>query len=309
MAPIQMDRNAVTAALTVFRTSPMQYTRNFFFHVRGLLRKIGEGKREEQIAFRMGQYKNDGLNDEQARKAAEKDYNKSIRADVTGVVVYGALLGILWRLVGSFPYLFFGDDDDKKKQIVKDAVTGGAFVQPITGLIGGSYIESALDGNGLISSMFAPELPFTQDAKRAEQYLQNNKYAEFASQALSVLMQSGTGFDPLTASDMVSRIVTTLDSEEELEAATQALRVSQALLSIPQSQYEQMLIDKVVSGETDEDAALEDYIRYQKIHTAPLTWWLRGEESDEKAEENAEKRFNKLLTERDKIKNPEDYEK
>lgn len=308
MAPIQMDRNAVTAALTVFRTSPMQYTRNFFFHVRGLLRKIGEGKREEQIAFRMGQYKNDGLNDEQARKAAEKDYNKSIRADVTGVVVYGALLGILWRLVGSFPYLFFGDDDDKKKQIVMDAVTGGAFVQPITGLIGGSYIESALDGNGLISSMFAPELPFTQDAKRAEQYLQNNKYAEFASQALSVLMQSTTGFDPLTASDMVSRIVTTLDSEEELDAATQALRVSQALLSIPQSQYEQMLIDKVVSGETDEDAALEDYIRYQKIHTAPLTWWLRGEESDEKAEDNAEKRFNKLLTERDKIKNPEDYE-
>lgn len=308
MAPIQMDRNAVTAALTVFRTSPMQYTRNFFYHTRNLLRKFGEGKREEQIAFRMGQYKNDGLNEEQARKAAEKDYNKSIRADVTGVVVYGALLGILWRLVGSFPYLFFGDDDDKKKQIVMDAVTGGAFVQPITGLIGGSYIESALDGNGLISSMFAPELPFTQDAKRAEQYLQNNKYAEFASQALSVLMQSGTGFDPLTASDMVSRIVTTLDSEEELDAATQALRVSQALLSIPQSQYEQMLIDKVVSGETDEDAALEDYIRYQKIHTAPLTWWLRGEESDEKAEENAEKRFNKLLTERDKIKNPEDYE-
>lgn len=308
MSAVQQDRNLVTAALTVFRTSPIQYTRNFFYHTRNLLRKFGEGKREEQIAFRIGQYKNDGLNDEQARKAAEKDYNKSLRQDIVGFVVYGALLNILWRLAGQIPYLLLGDDDDKKKKILEDATTGGALVSPITGLIGGSYIESALDGNGLISSMFAPELPFTQDAKRAEQYLQNNKYAEFASQALSVLMQSGTGFDPLTASDMVSRIVTTLDGEEELEAATQALRVSQALLSIPQSQYEQMLIDRVVSGETDEDAALEDYIRYQKIHTAPLTWWLRGEESDEKAEENAEKRFNKLLTERDKLHNPEDYE-
>lgn len=306
MAPIQMDRNAVTAALTVFRTSPMQYTRNFFFHVRGLLRKIGEGKRDEQIAFRMGQYKNDGLNDEQARKAAEKDYNKSIRADVTGVVVYGALLGILWRLVGSFPYLFFGDDDDKKKQIVMDAVTGGAFVQPITGLIGGSYIESALDGNGLISSMFAPELPFTQDAKRAEQYLQNNKYAEFASQALSVLMQSTTGFDPQTAADMIQRIVTTIDSEEELSAAEEAIRISQALLSIPQSQYEQQLVDRVVADESEYDAALADYIRYQKVHTAPLTWWLRSEESDEKAEENAERRFDRLLNERDELHNPEE---
>lgn len=306
MSAVQQDRNLVTAALTVFRTSPIQYTRNFFYHTRNLLRKFGEGKRDEQIAFRMGQYKNDGLNDEQARKAAEKDYNKSLRQDIVGFVVYGALLNILWRLAGQIPYLLLGDDDDKKKQILDDATSGGAWFSPFTGLLGGGIVESALDGNGSVADMFAPEMPFTQDIKRAGQYLSNDKYAEFASQALSVLMQSGTGFDPLTASDMVSRIVTTLDSEEELDAATQALRVSQALLSIPQSQYEQMLIDKVVSGETDEDAALEDYIRYQKIHTAPLTWWLRGEESDEKAEENAEKRFSRLLNERDELHNPEE---
>lgn len=308
MSAVQQDRNLVTAALTVFRTSPIQYTRNFFYHTRNLLRKFGEGKRDEQIAFRMGQYKNDGLNDEQARKAAEKDYNKSLRQDIVGFVVYGALLNILWRLAGQIPYLLLGDDDDKKNQILDDATSGGAWFSPFTGLLGGGIVESALDGNGSVADMFAPEMPFTQDIKRAGQYLSNDKYAEFASQALSVLMQSGTGFDPLTASDMVSRIVTTLDSEEELDAATQALRVSQALLSIPQSQYEQMLIDKVVSGETDEDAALEDYIRYYKVHTAPLTWWLRNEENDIEAEENAATRFNMILTERDKIKNPEDYE-
>ena len=308
MSAVQMDRNLVTAALTVFRTSPIQYTRNFFYHTRNLLRKFGRGSKEEQIAFRMGQYKNDGLTDEQARKAAEKDYNKSIRSDIAGFVVYGALLNILWRLVGQVPYLLFGDDDDKKKEILGDATSGGAWFSPFTGLLGGGIVESALDGNGSVADMFAPEMPFTQDIKRAGQYLSNDKYAEFASQALSVLMQSGTGFDPLTAADAITRVVVALDSEEELDAATQALRVSQALLSIPQSQYEQMLIDKVVSGETDEDAALEDYIRYYKVHTAPLTFLLRGEESDEKAEENAEKRFNKLLTDRDKIKNPEDYE-
>ena len=114
--------------------------------------------------------------------------------------------------------------------------------------------------------------------------------------------------DPQTAADMIQRIVTTIDSEEELSAAEQAIRISQALLSIPQSQYEQQLVDRVVADDSEYDAALADYIRYQKVHTAPLTWWLRSEESDEKAEENAEKRFNKLLTDRDKIKNPEDYE-
>lgn len=308
MSAVQQDRNLVTAALTVFRTSPIQYTRNFMYHTRNLLRKFGEGKRDEQIAFRMGQYKNDGLNDEQARKAAEKDYNKSIRQDIVGFVVYGALLNILWRLVGQVPYLLRGDDDDKKKQILDDATSGGAWFSPFTGLLGGGIVESALDGNGSVADMFAPEMPFTQDIKRAGQYLSNDKYAEFASQALSVLMQSGTGFDPLTASDMVSRIVTTLDSEEELDAATQALRVSQALLSIPQSQYEQMLIDKVVSGETDEDAALEDFVRYYKVHRAPLTFFLRNEENDIEAEENAATRFNMILNERDKLHNPEDYE-
>ena len=304
MAPVQMDRNLVTAALTVFRTSPIQYTRNGFSHARNLIRKYG--RKDEMIAFRTGQYKNDGMSDEKARQAAEKDFNKSIKADAVGVTVYFAILGIFWRLVGQVPYLFFGDDDDKKKEILKDAVSGGAFVQPITGLLGGGIIESALDGHGSIADMFAPEIPFTQDLKRASQYLENDKYSEFASQALSVLMQSGTGFDPLTAADMITRVVTTIDSEQDLDAAEQALRVSQALLSIPQSQYEQMLIDRVVADDSEYDAALEDYIRYQKVHTAPLTWWMRGEESAEKAEENAEKRFNRLLNERDELHNPEE---
>lgn len=308
MAPVQADRNIITSALTVFRTSPIQYTRNFFYHTRGIVRKLQPGAKENMIAFRMGQYKNDGLTDEQARKAAEMDFDKSMRQDIVGFVVYGALLNILWRIAGQMPYLLFGDDDDKKKEILHDAVTGGAFFSPFTGLLGGSNIESMLDGHGSISGILAPQLPLTQDVDKAEKYLDNNKYAEFASQALSILMQAGTGFDPQVAVDAITRVIITIDSEEELDAATQALRVSQALLSIPQSQYEQMLIDKVVSGETDEDAALEDYIRYQKIHTAPLTWFMRGEESDEKAEENAEKRFDRLLNERDKLHNPEDYE-
>lgn len=320
MSAVQMDRNLVTAALTVFRTSPIQYTRNFMFHTRNLLRKFGRGSKDEQIAFRMGQYKNDGLSEEQARKAAEKDYNKSIRADVVGFVVYGALLNLLWRLVGQVPYLLFGDDDDKKKQILDEATSGGAWFSPFTGLLGGGIVESALDGNGSVADMFAPEMPFTQDVKRAGQYLENNKYAEFANQALSVAMQSGTGFDPQTAADVIQRIVTTLDSEEELDAATKAIQISFAIASIPQSQYEQQLVDRVVAAEREyeqqlidrevadkiENAALADYIRYQKVHTAPLTWWMRGDESDEKAEENAERRFDRLLDERDELHSPEE---
>lgn len=301
MAPIQLDRNLATAALTVFRTSNFQYTRNLFYNIRNLKNKLG--KREEMIASRRQQYIADGLTEEQAQRAAEHDWSRSNRSDVIGIVVYGALLNLLWRLFGNFPYLIFGDDNDKKAEIAKKSVTGGVFVSPVTGLLGGGIVEQALDGYGDVSDMFAPELPFTQDVKKAMSSLKNDRYAEFASQALSVLMQSGAGFDPQTAADIIARTVTTLDSEQDLDAAEQALRVSQALLSIPQSQYEQMLIDEVIDNRRDYRDALADYQRYMAVHKAPLTWYMRSEESKDKIDKSAKTRFDRLIKERKELRN------
>ena len=301
MAPIQLDRNLATAALTVFRTSNFQYTRNLFYNIRNLKNKLGQ--KEDMIASRKQQYIADGLTDEQARRAAEHDWSRSNRSDIIGIVVYGALLNLLWRLFGNFPYLIFGDDNDKKAEIARKSVTGGAFVSPVTGLLGGGIVEQALDGYGDVSDMFAPELPFTQDVKKAMSSLKNDRYAEFASQALSVLMQSGAGFDPQTAADMIARVVTTLDSEQDLDAAEKALRVSQAVLSIPQSQYEQMLIDEVIDNRRDYRDALADYQRYMSVHNAPLTWYMRNDESQEKADKSAETRFKKLYDERKELRN------
>ena len=301
MAPIQLDRNLATAALTVFRTSNFQYTRNLFYNIRNLKNKLGQ--KEDMIASRKQQYIADGLTDEQARRAAEHDWSRSNRSDIIGIVVYGALLNLLWRLFGNFPYLIFGDDNDKKAEIARKSVTGGAFVSPVTGLLGGGIVEQALDGYGDVSDMFAPELPFTQDVKKAMSSLKNDRYAEFASQALSVLMQSGAGFDPQTAADMIARVVTTLDSEQDLDAAEQALRVSQAVLSIPQSQYEQILIDEVIDNRRDYRDALADYQRYMSVHNAPLTWYMRNDESQEKADKSAETRFKKLYDERKELRN------
>ena len=301
MAPIQLDRNLATAALTVFRTSNFQYTRNLFYNIRNLKNKLGQ--KEEMIASRKQQYIADGLTEEQAQRAAEHDWSRSNRSDIIGIVVYGALLNLLWRLFGNFPYLIFGNDNDKKAEIAKKSVTGGAFVSPVTGLLGGGIVEQALDGYGDVSDMFAPELPFTQDVKKAMSSLKNDRYAEFASQALSVLMQSGAGFDPQTAADMIARAVTTLNSEQDLENAEKALRVSQALLSIPQSQYEQMLIDEVLDSNLDQRDALADYQRYMAVHKAPLTWYMRSEESKDKIDKSAKTRFDRLIKERKELRN------
>lgn len=301
MAPIQLDRNLATAALTVFRTSNFQYTRNLFYNIRNLKNKLWQ--KEEMIASRKQQYIADGLTEEQAQRAAEHDWSRSNRSDIIGIVVYGALLNLLWRLFGNFPYFIFGDDNEKKAEIAKKSITGGAFVSPVTGLLGGGIVEQALDGYGDVSDMFAPELPFTQDVKKAMSSLKNDRYAEFASQALSVLMQSGAGFDPQTAADIIARAVTTLDSEQDLDAAEQALRVSQALLSIPQSQYEQMLIDEVIDNRRDYRDALADYQRYISVHKAPLTWYMRSDKNEEKTDKSAKTRFDRLIKERKELRN------
>lgn len=300
MAPVQVDRNLITAALTVFRTSSFQYTRNFFYHVRTLMNNLGS--KQDKIDFRKQQYLADGLSEDQAQKAAHFDWSKANRSATIGVVVYGAVLNILWRIAGIFPYLLFGDDDDKKKELSMQAITGGAVVSPITGLLDGNVVEQAIDGYSNISEVFAPQVPFTQDVEKATQALKNDKYAEFASMALSVLMQSTTGFDPHTAADMITRIANTFDSERDIDAAKASLLVTMAVLSVPESQYEQILIDDVVNEKVDYSDALEDYVRYRSVHTAPLTWYMRSEEQGYKNEEAAAARFDKLLDEREQLK-------
>ena len=106
----------------------------------------------------------------------------------------------------------------------------------------------------------------------------------------------------MTAADIIARVATTLDSEQDLSAAVQSMRISQALLSIPQSQYEQILIDEVINNRKDYRDAVEDYKRYMAVHTAPLTWFLRSDNASVAVEKNAEKRFKKLYNERKELR-------
>lgn len=302
LSPIQQDRNAYTAALTVFRTASIQYSRNFVYHTRNLVRKFEKDARERQIAFRTQQYIEDGISQDKARAAAEEDYRKSIISDVIGFVTYGAVLNILWRLASRAMYLLLGDDDDKKKAVLEDAVTGGALVSPISGMLGGGLIENAIDGYATISDILSPELPLKQDVEMAEQYLKNDRYASAASQALAVLIQSASGFDPQTASNLITRIVTTLDSKEKLDTAEEAWRVTGAVLSMPESEYKQLMIDHVIKKPTEYERAADDYARYRAIRNAPLTWYLRDKETVQKDDEAAKKEFRRLYNERKKLK-------
>ena len=259
---------------------------------------------------------------EQARKAAETDYRKSIAKDIAGFVVYGWLMNAVWRLMAAAPYLLLGDDDDEKKKLIKRALTWGFYASPITGLFWGGSLESALD-RGDVSELFDKEMPVTSDITKAARLIKGGKGAEVASTALNILVQSTFGWDVAQMTENVADAVMIVKSDQDMDNFKKARYIMHSITSVPKSQLEQVLIDNAVKYANEHDSkynviakknfqpvydkCLEDYIEYYSVHQAPLTFWARSDENEQKMRENAEKKYRKLLRERglDKDKRPD----
>ena len=311
MAPVQSDRTWNTVVHTVFRVSPIQYTREWLYYGRNIGRKMKKGAKERMVDSRMRFYMLDGLSREQAQKAAESDYRKALAKDIAGFTVYGWLMNAVWRLMAAVPYLLLGDDDDEKKKLIKRAMTWGFYASPITGLFWGGALESALD-RGDVAELFDKEMPITSDIVKAARLIKGGKAAEVASASLNVLVQSTIGFDIAQFTENIADAVIAVKSDQDMSNFKKARLVAQSLMSVPKSQWEQVLIDKAVEDAPKQsngawtkykfqsvyDKYLEDYIEYYSVHQAPLTFWARGEENEQKMRENAEKKYRKLLRER-----------
>ena len=322
MAPVQQDRTWNTVVHTVFRVSPIQYTREWLMYSRNIGRKMQKGSKERMVNSKMRFYQMDGMTAEQARKAAETDYRKSIAKDIAGFVVYGWLMNAVWRLMAAAPYLLLGDDDDEKKKLIKRALTWGFYASPITGLFWGGSLESALD-RGDVSELFDKEMPVTSDITKAARLIKGGKGAEVASTALNILVQSTFGWDVAQMTENVADAVMIVKSDQDMDNFKKARYIMHSITSVPKSQLEQVLIDNAVKYANEHDSkynviakknfqpvydkCLEDYIEYYSVHQAPLTFWARSDENEQKMRENAEKKYRKLLRERglDKDKLPD----
>ena len=305
LSAMQLDRTWASTALTVFRNSSMGYQRQMLDAARNLARRFGPGYKEASIGYMTKQMIRDGIPEEDARKAAERLYNKALVRDAVRVAIFGYVLQFAWNLGSYLPYLLFGDDDDKKEQMLKDAARHGMF-GPIEGLSAGnalSEIGNIIARDGSIDKVQTSNLtlmPVASDIQRLLNLAKSDKVAA-ANELVNLGVQAFLGVNPQTFTDMLVAVVDACNGD--LEASKEAMMLIMRIMNVPQSQLDQLYLDEVgmTAAEAKEKSAEElarRYAEYRVKRGAPLTGWAYSDEEREKQIDKYEKQFSKKLKER-----------
>ncbi len=307
VSPVQLDRTVFSVMITVFRNSSMGYQRQLHDAVRNIGKMMKSGYKEESIAFMKKQMMRDGLTEEQAQHAAEREYGNALAHNATRIATFGFLVQFAWNLGGSLAYLLLGDDDDEKEKMLEDAARKGLIGGTIEGLAGGNVASEALDmlAKGESLQNYDPSLlPIFSDMKRVYQMMGYDKVAA-ANELVNLAIQAGIGVNPQTLTDAIVAVEDACGGD--LDTSKEAMLLIMRVLQVPQSQIDKIYIDElgVNAGEAQKmtyGEMAERYANYKVERGAPLTGWAYQDELENKREKAYLKRFKKMVKERNENK-------
>ena len=302
LSAMQLDRTWASVALTVFRNSAMGYQRQLVDAVRNLSHKLRPGYKEQAIEFMAKQMVRDGVDEEDAKAAAERNYKKSTFRDAMRVALFGFVMQLAWNLGSYLPYLLAGDDDNDKKKMLQDAARHGILGGLVEGLTGGSVISEAANmlasGEGIQN--YSPSLmPVASDIQKVIKLMSYDQVAA-ANEILNLLVQAGVGVNPQTLTDVGVAIYDAChgDPETSKEATLLIMRI----LQVPQSQTDKILMDGIdFTAEKGLDMTISEfagrYADYKVRRNAATLGWLYSDEDREKRVNTYAKRFTKQAEE------------
>ena len=313
LSTMQVDRTAASVAFSLFRNSSMGYQRMFVDALRNIKRKFTKGYKEESIEFMKKQLIRDGLEETAAEKAANRMYTRSIMHSAMRAVTFGFVVQFAWNLGAYLPYLIAGDDDDEKRDMVKDAARHALF-GPIEGLSGGSVLSEMgnliASGEGLKD--YDPTLlPVVSDMKRLLNMFSYDEVAA-ANEMFNLLIQAGIGVNPQTLTDSAVAIIDACNGD--LKTATEATLCLLRILQIPQTLADKIYIDEI---DFTADKGLEltiyefakRYADYKIKRGAPLTGWMYSSEKEQERIDKYIKRFDKMAEEYKRSRGNEEAKK
>lgn len=302
-SPVQLDRTVLATMLTVFRNSSMGYQRQLHDAIRNIGKMMKPGYKAASIEFMTKQMVRDGLTEEQAEHAANRNYEREKWRSAARVATFGFLVQFAWNLGGSIAYLLFGDDDDKKEEMLTEALIHGLIGGSMEGLAGGNVMSEALNmvAKGESLNNYDPSLlPIISDMKSAYKKMSYDPVAG-ANDLINLAIQAGIGVNPQTLTDAVVAVVDACGGD--LDTSKEAMLLIMRVLQVPQSQVDEIYIDEL--GENAASAKrmsvsemAERYARYKVAKGAPITGWAYSDEAEEKREKAYLKRFKKLVKER-----------
>lgn len=310
VSPMQLDRTLESAIFTPFRNSSMLYERKGINALRNLKHRFEKGHKEASIKFMAGQLMDEGVGYEQATKAAEKMYKKGLMHNIADAIVDLWLGPIIWSLGGSLGYLipYLGDDENKKKKMVIDAVILGLLEGPVDGLAGGQFINTAVantitsDGISLkgLKNVDFSGMPMLSDFNSMIEKYGYDKVAG-AQDLMFMVMQSSTGFNPKTLTDAINACID-YGNGDMTNAKEIALFVFR-LMNGPAATVDNLYIDELgMKGKDAKKLSYEELAkRYAEYKFGKNTFGLGKLYSDEEKQKKLkaiEKSFDKKVSER-----------
>ena len=308
VSPMQLDKTLGAAILTPFRNSSMLYERKGINALRNLKHRFEKGHKEASIKFMAGQLMEEGVGYEQATKAAEKMYKKGLMHNIADAIVSLWLGAIIWNLGGNLGYLMFGDDNEKKKKMVIDAVILGLLEGPVDGLAGGQFINTAIantitsDGISLkgLKNVDFSGMPMLSDFSSMIEKFGYDKVAG-AQDLMFIVMQSATGFNPKTLTDAINACID-YGNGDMTNAKEIALFVFR-LMNGPAATVDNLYIDELgMKGKDAKKLSYEELAkRYAEYKFGKNTFGLGKLYSDEEKQKKLkaiEKSFDKKVSER-----------
>ena len=310
VSPMQLDRTLESAIFTPFRNSSMLYERKGINALRNLKHRFEKGHKEASIKYMAAQLMEEGVGYEQATKAAKKMYQKGLMHNIADAIVSLWLGPIIWNLGGSLGYLipYLGDDSEKKKKMVTDAVILGLLEGPVDGLAGGQFINTAIantitsDGISLkgLKNVDFSGMPMLSDFSSMIEKFGYDKVAG-VQDLMFMVMQSSTGFNPKTLTDAINACID-YGHGDMTNAKEIALFVFR-LMNGPAATVDNLYIDELgMKGKDAKKLSYEELAkRYAEYKFGKNTFGfgkLYSDEEKQKKLKAIEKSFDKKVSER-----------
>lgn len=213
LSPMQVDRTYASAALSLFKNANYAYGRMQIEACRGLARTydLWGGKHKTTLIESMTRQimEEDGLDENTARAIAKATYNRTFRQSIGRLINFATLVPVSWALYKVLPYLLTGDDDDKKNDMIEEAVLKG-FATSLSDNYVIPFASNILNAGLKVEDgkpTFDPEVfryqnlyinPATSDLANIYSMIGNQKWYSVANKLGMLGVQSLIGFNPET---------------------------------------------------------------------------------------------------------------
>jgi len=267
LSPMQVDRTYVSAALSLFKNANYAYGRMQIEACRGLARTydLWGGKHKTTLIESMTRQimEEDGLDENTARAIAKATYNRTFRQSIGRLINFATLVPVSWALYKVLPYLLTGDDDDKKKDMIEEAVLKG-FSTSLSDNYAIPFASNILNAGLKVEDgkpTFDPEVfryqnlyinPATSDLANIYSMVGNQKWYSVANKLGMLGVQSLIGFNPETVGALYQAFAEA-DYDNGNTAKEWQIGILKAI-SAPEESIRELYMDELGLKSGDKDA-------------------------------------------------------